>query len=194
MKRRLRWTILYVLLAAIVAGLTPAPAEACSCVSTPGYELAYAKADSVFLGEVAGSRSDWFGLFGGHWLRHEILFDVASTWKGVSVSQVIVGITSNSCCDWSPLSLSAGDVFMVYANVNARGEWETSYWHGTQEITGLSIDSVVPEGGKPPSESVNLRQQFYASTYLLVLVVVGGLSLATVWVIRQNRLPRTPKP
>jgi hypothetical protein len=193
MKRRLRWAILCIMLAAVVAGLTPAPAAACSCVRSPEHEVAYPKADSVFLGKVAGSRLDWFGLFGGHWLRHEILFDVASTWKGVSTSQVIVGITSNSCCNWSPLRLSPGEVFIVYANANAKGEWETSYWHGTQQITETSIDSVVPQGGKPPSESVNLAQQFYASTYLLVLMVVGVVGLVVVRVIRQNSLPNEAK-
>lgn len=176
------------MLVAIGAGLTPAPAAACSCRPGLGYEVAYPKADIVFLGKVAGGRLDWFGIFGGHWLRHEILFDVASTWKGVSDSQVIAGITSNSCCDWSPLSLSSGDVFIVYANANARGEWETSYWHGTQEITEMNKTLVVPEGGTPPSESVNLTHQFYASTYLLAGIVIGVLILATA------KLPRAPKP
>lgn len=175
------------LLVLVVLYLAPQSAHACSCLPVPRPETARGEADVVFAGKVLGSQVELLGIFSGKWLKQEVLFEVTKTWKGLSKSQAITIITSNKCCGWTPLSFGSGEEFLVYAQANAHGRFETSYWEGTQPLNEASSFLTDLGTGEDPSEAVEMMAGFFLPRYLFGAAVLALGVLAAVRVYRQNK-------
>ena len=151
-------------------------AYACSCRDENSPEVASRQADAIFAGEVVGANVNWTGIFSGEWMDKSILFEVVSTYKGVSQSQVVVTVFE-SCCRWSPVVFNVGEAYLIYAKATSGDKWETSYWDGTRPIAEANDYLSTLGPGNLPSQSVDLSDQFFLTQYGRVGLLVGLLVL-----------------
>ncbi len=187
MKSKRLWVMFITLILALM--LTPAKmASACSCVPEPSPELALKRADAIFVGEVIGVDSGWFGVFSGHWMRKTVLFQVQSTWKGVSASQVIATVWERYC-SWTPLGYYVGETYLVYAEASTEWRWETSYWDGTQSLDDAAEYLGTLGQSTPPSQQVDLKNGFYLPQY--GCIAMGVLVLLAAYFVTRPRRPRS---
>ncbi|NOU56717.1 hypothetical protein HN020_18585 [Brevibacillus borstelensis] len=85
---------------------TPSNVYACTCAEPPTPKKALEQAEAVFAGTVTAVNSAEYG--------HEVQFQVNTTWKGVSQSQVLVATGSgDGDCG---IAFQAGNDYLVYAH------------------------------------------------------------------------------
>ncbi len=173
------------------------PVYACSCgaIGKPTEELRLS--DAVFTGKVINIFPNPDG--GPLKLKGEnsVILEVATTWKGVSKSQVIVsrGLGGGPC----EITASIGQSFLIYGNIGEDGTLLTGTCTRTTLLSEASDDLMVLGGGKPAIDKVDLASEYgnieqrsteesnTLITWALVIFTLLTFALVLLLAIRQRK-------
>lgn len=169
-------TALYICFALFFVLFTSAPstAYACSCVELPSVKEEYERSAAVFAGKVLEVKERQ--QINGQRTK-SVLFDVTTTWKGVSESQVFIttGFDGGDC----GYEFKQGKEYIVYASQSSMyggNALVTTICDRTNEAASAKEDVTILGKGKTPTEQVNLKnsgQDIGVYVWILTLVVVG---------------------
>jgi hypothetical protein len=186
MGRRFQLVISLLMIVSFITVLMPSKGYACSCAYEPSVEEELEKSKVVFSGDVVSIREvKPFGVFQNlisfftdldhkYYPEKHVIFNVSSTWKGASQSQLIIetGLGGGDC----GYEFQVGQSYLVYAGGN--DGHHTSICHRTTELVSAKEDLSVLGQGQPPTEQVNLQKKsesiiyFWVLAFALVIVVV----------------------
>lgn len=169
---------------------TNPPAFACSCLAPPDPVTARDRSDAVFSGTVlqVNEAVDWSNFM--PFIRPirkqvEVIFEVQSTWKGVTTSQVRIVTESNSAA--CGFDFQQGKSYLVYASYHEGNELYTHLCTRTTGLANAGDDLALLGQGSPPSEKADLLSQQLLLSYGLPAAMAAAVLAAAVYLYRKKR-------
>ena len=175
MKKYLQLLLTFCFMLGVLMVTTPSIGYACSCVIPPPPDQALQQAEAVFAGKVIGVKEN------SQKYQKSVLFEVTSTWKGVTQTQVELTTPLNSAaCGYE---FKEGQEYLVYANQGEANQLETNLCTRTTEFSSAEEDlSVLGEGTQPTTEVKNEGVSKPVNVYPWISgFVVVGIVAFFVW-------------
>ncbi|RBW68044.1 hypothetical protein [Bacillus taeanensis] len=171
MKKLLPWMISFLIIMSFILVFFPKSIYACSCIEpgTPSEELNNSKA--VFTGKVLEITEDETNY------EKEVVFEVLSTYKGVTEPQVTLytGMNSAAC----GFNFTVGEEYLVYATGD--GRLQTTLCSRTAELAAANEDLKELGKGEEPEKEVEVKEDSgNPFPFSIVLVIVGLVVIGAV--------------
>jgi hypothetical protein len=177
MKKLLPWMISFLVIMTVILMFLPKNSYACSCVQpgTPSEELNNSKA--VFTGKVLEIKEDKKSY------EKKVMFEVLSTFKGVSESPVTLytGMDSAAC----GFNFIVGEEYLVYASGD--GKLQTTLCSRTAELSAANNDLKELGIGKELEKNVDLKEESDNQFPFTIVLVIVGLGVIGAVIFTRKR-------
>ncbi|WP_442599893.1 hypothetical protein [Neobacillus sp. D3-1R] len=170
--------------------INPSNSFACSCAKPLGVKEEFERSKAVFYGKVMEIKDQKVN---DGYIVKKVLFEVKTTWKGVSESQMII-VTGQGGGDCG-VKFTQGEEYLIFANDSSiYGDTDylsTGICDLTNEYHDANKDLLLLGEGMPPTQDVNLENEFNRSgisPYIWVLVGgIIGLVGTIIWFRKKNK-------